>query len=161
MGIFSIIAKGDDLVGEYTLPLRKAYNLKYIKLLHLHTNLNSTHFKGASKTGDTRASERLMFVKFNFLHSENYDNFNESNSYVSLGASGHSSTAEKIISKDLFKVLLDKPVIQLQGDIKIRLYFLDCDGEIKPLESGDVISTISGKETEISFVNLILEYEEI
>ena len=65
MGIFSILAKGNDLVGEYTLPLRRGYNLKYIKLLHLHTNLNSAHFKGDSKTGDTRTSERLMFVKFN------------------------------------------------------------------------------------------------
>ena len=165
MGIISIMLKGDELVGNHTLILRKARQLKYLKLLHCYTNINSSNFKGEGHNKNVKNSERLLFASFNFLNSENYDNFKGGHSLVSLGTSAHGATS-KIIVRDLYKVLLDKPIIHLQGDITLRLYFLDCDGITKPLTNGDVISVIgtdaiASPNTEMTFANIILEYEEI
>ena len=163
MGIFSIMMKGSDLVGNHTLILRRPRQLKYLKLLHCYTNLNSSGFKGAGHNKAVKNSERLLFASFNFLNSDNYDNFKDGHSLVSLGASAHGGKTDKIIVRDLYKVLLDKPIIHLQGDITIRIHFLDADGAIRPLQTDDVISTVAtpATDTELTFMNLVLEYEEI
>jgi len=163
MGVFSILMKGDDLVGDYSVKLRKGRNLKYLKLLHLYTNINSSQFKADGNTKQAVNAERLLFAKFSFLNTDNYDNFNEANSYVSLGASAHGSKTDKLITRDLYKILLDKPIIRLEGQIVVRIYFLDSDGVIRPLKSKDIVSSVATPllSTELSFLNLILEYEEI
>lgn len=160
MPCLSILLKGADLVGDQQLKIRRPLKCKYIKLLHCYTNLNSSNFQSVGHAAGTTNQQRLLFAKFDFINADQYDNFNNGHSYVSLGASSH-GTGDALVVRDLYKVLLDKPVIHLQGDLKIRLYFLDPTGEIVPLESGDVNKTSSGNNLEVSFINIIIEYEEM
>jgi len=162
MPCFSILLKGDDLVGEQLLKIRRPLKCKYIKLLHAYTNINSSAFNSnATKPASTRLQERLMFAKFSFINADQYDNFNSGHSYVSIGATAHGKTNDKLVVRDLYKVLLDQPVIHLQGDMKVRLYYLDPLGEIVPLESQDINATSTSAKPEVNFMNIIIEYEEM
>lgn len=162
MPCFSILLKGEELVGEQILKIRRPLKCKYIKLLHVYTNLNSSAFNSNStKNANTRMSERLLFAKFSFINADQYDNFNSGHSYVSLGPTAHGKLNDKLVVRDLYKVLLDTPVIHLQGDMRVRLYYLDPTGVIVPLESQDINATSSSAKPEVNFMNIIIEYEEM
>lgn len=160
MPCFSILLKGDELVGDQLLKIRRPLKCKYIKLLHAYTNLNSTNFNGSHPSG-TKNAERLLFAKFSFINADQYDNFNSGHSYVSLGASSHGVADNKMIVRDLYKVLLDEPVIELKGDMRVRLYFLTPECKIVPLTSDDINATSTSKNLEVNFMNIIIEYEEM
>ena len=161
MPCFSILLTGDELNGDAILKLRRPIKCKYIKLLHIYTNLNSSNFNHSGHPTGTKNKERLLFAKFSFINADQYDNFTGGHSYVSLGASSHGAVNDKLIVRDLYKVLLDKPVIELKGDMRVRLYFLDPEGKIVALEKDDLVTTITAGKTDLSFINIIIEYEEM
>jgi hypothetical protein len=111
-------------------------------------------------TIQNNTKERLLFCKLDFINAEQYDNFEDGHSYISLGATSDNST-DKLVVRDLYKVLVNKPVTELSGDIKIRLYYMTGDCKIVPLKSGDVSTAITATINELNFMNLIIEYEEM
>lgn len=159
MPCLSIMVKGDDLATTNTFKLRRSLKVKYLKLLHCYHNINATEL---SVTLD-RTQERLIFARFNFLNADNYDNFEENHSYVSLGATKE-GTSKSLVVRDLYKVLLDKPVIELRGDLKITLFYLNHLGDMTQFLPADFKSkaeVTSASSGNTNFMNLILEYEEI
>ena len=159
MPCLSLMLKGSELVGEHQFNLRRTLKVKYLKLLHFYSNIDSAGFGNTDAATGTKYQQRLLFCKMNFINSEMYDNFDEGHSYVSLGAT--KCGGKEMLSRDLYKVLLDKPTIHLQGDIRIRFYYLDAGAVLQPLTSADVVETATGGKSEVTFANLIMEYEEI
>lgn len=159
MPCLSLMLKGSELVGEHSFVLRRTLKCKYLKLLHFYTNLDSSGFNTTGIAAGTKLQERLLFCKLSFLNSDQYDNFDEGHSYISLGAT--KCGGKNMLTRDLYKVLLDKPTIHLQGDIRIRFYYMDAATKLQPITSSDIIATQSSQNIEVSFANLVLEYEEI
>jgi len=159
MPCLSLMLKGSELVGEHTFVLRRTLKCKYLKLLHFYTNLDSAVFNNADASTGTKTQERLLFCKLSFLNSDQYDNFDEGHSYISLGAT--KCGGKQMLTRDLYKVLLDKPVIHLQGDIRIRFYFMDSGSTLRAISDADINATHTAHKPEVSFANLVLEYEEI
>ena len=159
MGVISLMLKGEELGKEHIFPLRRGYKLKYLKLLHFYTNIDSLHFKTSGIGAKTNEAERLLFARFNFINSDMYDNFEEGHSYVSMGSTNHKE--DKIITRDLYKVLLDKPVIHLEGDIRIRFFYLDSQANLQSLKTTDIIDQTTKDAKSKTFANIIFEYEEI
>jgi len=157
MPCLSLLAKGDELVGSKVFRLRRPIRVKFLKLLHAYTNIDSADFKSGS-TG-TRLQERLLFVRFNFINFDMYDNFTEGHSYISIGAS--KCGGKSMLVRDLYKVLIDKEGNVLQGDLKMEVLYLDSKGEMKPLTLEDVNHTHSSTKADLSFLNIVMEYEEI
>ena len=159
MPCLSLMLKGSELVGEHQFNIRRPLKVKYMKLLHFYSNIDSAGFNNTSAATGTKTQQRLLFAKINFINSDMYDNFDEGHSYVSLGASKWGG--KEMLTRDLFKLLIDKPVIKIEGDIRIRIYYMDASATLQPLTSSDVITTQTANKSEVTFANLIIEYEEM
>ena len=165
MPVFSLLLKGKGCI-EHRFTMRKHYHLKYLKLLHVHTNIFHNHLY--QHPGDTTAQNkpRLLLAKLSFLGLDQYENIllsatgaQEEHSFVVLGACA--STTDHIVSRDLYKVLIDRPGFILNQDIVVSLHYLDEENaEVKPLVAHSDLEG-SGSPTEKAFVDLVFEYEEL
>ena len=168
MPVFSLLLKGKGC-AEHRFTMRKHYHLKYLKLLHVHTNIKPTHLfestHGSAKTHQ-QTTQRLLLAKLSFLGLDQYENIllgdtglQEEHSFVVLGACA--STTDHIVSRDLYKVLIDRPGFILNQDIIVSLHYLDEENaEVKPLVAHSDLEA-SGSPTEKAFVDLVFEYEEL
>ena len=96
MPVFSLLLKGKGC-ATHRFTMRKHYRLKYLKLLHVHTNLQANHLFQLAADGSTPAAvqttQRLLLAKFSFLGLDQYENIllsntgvQEEHSFVVLGA---------------------------------------------------------------------------
>lgn len=166
MPIFSLVSKGKE-IPSHNFRLRKSYKLKYLKLLHFHHNIDSQKFKMVSSDALTSTKPRLLFCKLSFLNLDQYEMISSEAdgdgqvrtegrfSYIVLGPSKYGTT--DIISKDLFKVLTDKPFV-LNQDIKVEYYYMGADGTMNKIKDSEVSVSEAGKP--LTYANLVFEYGE-
>ncbi len=150
MPVFSLKSTGSNIVN-HKFQLLSSKKISYLKLLHFHHNIDSKDIKSSTYA---KNHPRLLMANLNLLGLANYDNVGDDNSDIVLGPSKFGGS--DIVSKDLYKVLIEDPSI-LNSDIELSYKYVDHDGVVKPFESQDLSTTSSGGK-EISYALMVFEY---
>lgn len=156
MGILSFTVKGNDigLIDGKRIKLDKHKKLKYLKLLHIYHNLETSNLS----TEDDRDQQRILFCNFSFINTDEVYNATEENTFLTVSGTKHSSDGT-VINRDLYKVLYNGGCKYLNDDIIVKFYYLDHDANIKQLTSDDVVG--SSDEGNTSYFSFTFEYQEI
>lgn len=156
MPILSFTVKGTDigLSDGVRIKLDKHKKIKYLKMLHIYHNLETSNLS----TEDDRDQQRVLFCNLNIINTDEVYNATEENTFLTIGGTKH-ATDGTIVNRDLYKVLYQGGCKYLNEDIIVKFYYLDHDANIKQFTSSDVVGT--SDEGNTSYFSFTFEYTEI
>ena len=161
-----------------TIKLNETYKMKYLKLLHIYHNLNSTEIHDGDSISE--AQNTILFAKLSFLNSQQAVFYEVDASGQLLQHNGLFCLGESVkeenqtIFRDCYKVLHSKGVLNINEPFTIQLYQLRSiepaatnsdvavynavnSHTIAPLSCSEFRGALNGPGQFISFV---MEYEE-
>lgn len=156
MAILSFTIKGNDigLIDGKRIKLDRHRKLKYLKLLHIYHNLETSNLS----TEDDRDQQRVLFCSLSFLNTDEVYNATEENTLLNVGSTKHTADGT-IVNRDLYKVLYNGGCKYINSDIVVKFFYLDHNAQLKQLSEDDVIGT--SEDGNSSYFSFTFEIQEI
>ena len=123
-----------------TINLKQTFKMKYLKLLHLYTNISYTEIHDGDEI--SQAENTILFARISFLNSKQSQYFEvvngeliEHSGMVCLGESV--ADPQKTTFRDSYKVLHSKGTLYINQPFTIQLF------QLRSLEAGATNSSVA------------------